>query len=200
MPPGEYPLLLSKGKKINTEYTTFNITPRKFKDREMISIGLDLEGKTICYDRKSGSRICSLELRSKRPDCDFPKELRFDPDYNYSDKEIKDLNKNKIEWSKKYCDPQEDAWNDEVEKQPLIDFKVAAVDDNNREIPFVFAGQGQGYCSDEKDQVCSQFSIDKEKSDLKSLENVTIKAVKIKSVEGELKIANIYVVGHYTRE
>ncbi len=195
-----YPNLLSEGRKITSDYTTFVIEPRVFKDREMLSVGLDLEGKTICYDRKSKSRLCPVKLKEQRPECIVPDELKVLPGNKLTDKEVKELNVKSIEWGKTHCEPQQNAWDNEVEQQPLIDFEVAAVDANDNEIPFVLAGQGEGYCRTESDQVCSQFSLDAEKSPVKSLDGVTLKAVKIKSVEGELKISNIYVVGAYRRD
>jgi hypothetical protein len=195
-----YPILLSEGKRINPEYSKFEIQPRTFVNREMISIGLDLEGNTICYDRNSKSRLCSQALRINRPFCKFPEELRFDPDKKYSNEEIKTLNENTTDWAKRNCEPQRNAWEDTVEKQSLLEFEVVAIDSNNQEIPFVWAGAGAGYCRSEKDQLCNQYDIDEKISKVKTLDGIIIKALKIKSVEGELKVSNIYVVGPYRRD
>jgi hypothetical protein len=195
-----YPILLTEGKQVNPEYTTFNLEARTFANREMISIGLDLEGNTICYDRKSKSRLCSQDLRTSRPEYKLPKELIFDPDVKYSDEEIKEQNAKTLVWLAKNYKRKREAWDDIVEKQPLLELEVFAVDSNNQEIPFVWAGEGSGYCASEKDQSCNQYRLDEKNSKIKTLEGVTLKAVKIKSVEGELKVSNIYVVGPYRRD
>jgi hypothetical protein len=195
-----YPIFLCEGKLVNPEYTTFNIESRTFANREMLSIGLNLEGNTICYDRKSKSRLCSIDIRRSQPFFEIPKELERDLNKSYSDIEEKDRKAKLEQLDAKYMKEFMNPWLDLVEKQPLIELEVFAVDSNNQEIQFVWAGEGSGYCASEKDQSCNQYRLDEKNSKIKTLEGVTLKAVKIKSVEGELKVSNIYVVGPYRRD
>ena len=195
-----YPIFLGEGGKITSAYSTFEIKPRIFKDREMISVGIDLEGKVICYGRKSEDRLCSKELKNGYPDYKTPKELIFDPDKKYSDEEIQQQKVKFADWYAKNVKEKMETWYELVDKQPLLDFDVIAVDSNGQDVQLIFAGSGGGYCRSEKDQLCNQFTIDTENGKVKTLDGVTLKAVKIKTVEGELKVSNIYVVGHYQRD
>jgi hypothetical protein len=197
-----YPFFLGKGNSITTQYTIFEIQTRSFKNREMISIGLNLEGKAICFDRKFENRLCSKELKSQTPSNELPKELQIIPGSGktYSEKEEQEI-KIKLEaWNAKIMKESWNPWFDLVEKGALLKLEMVAIDSNNQVIPFVWAGEGAGYCSGEDDQFCSQFALDEKNTKIKSLEGVTLKAVKIKSVEGELKVSNIYVVGPYRRD
>ena len=78
----KYPIHLTDGKDISDSFITFNFEPRKLKVDEIISIGINIKGNTICYDRNGEYRLCSLEIQSKDPSGKFkyslPPELIFD--------------------------------------------------------------------------------------------------------------------------
>jgi hypothetical protein len=194
-----YPIFLGFGKTISVNYSVIEIKTRAFKNHEMLSIGLNLEGKTICSSKKAEERLCTQELKSSYPNYETPKDLIFNPDKKYTDIEIKELKIKFENWHTNNVKEKIDVWYSEVEKQQLVDFQVIAIDSNNQEIPFVYTGSGSGYCSSENDNLCNQFSLDDKNSRVKTLEGIMLKAVKIKSVEGELKVSNIYVVGPYQR-
>jgi hypothetical protein len=196
----KYPILMGNGKNISVNYSTIELKTRTLKNLEMISIGLNLEGKRVCSNKKAEERLCTQELKNNYPDYKTPKDLMFNPDKILTDKEIEEQKIKFDDWYKKNIKEKMDAWYYEVDKQPLLDLQVIAIDSNNQEIPFVYAGSGAGYCSNIDDNLCNQYALDDKNSKIKTLEGITIKAVKIRSVEGELKVSNIYVVGQYRRD
>jgi hypothetical protein len=195
-----YPIFLGHGGTISKTYSLIEIKPRTFKSFEMISIGLNLEGRSVCTSKKAEERICTQELKDRYPNYVAPKDLIFDPSKNYTDKEITDQKIKFEEWYAKNVKERVDAWYGEVEKQPLSDFQVVVVDTNNNEIPFVYVGSGGGYCNRENDNVCKQFTLDVKNSHIDSLEGITIKGLKLRSLEVELKISNVYAVRVYSRD
>ena len=198
-----YPIFLSEGRKVNSEYKIFEIQPRKFIEKEMISIGIDLEGNVHCLGRESEYRLCSQELKDKDPvKIKDPEEPKYPDNYYYLPEEEKKIIKSKIDaWDEKWKKEQYEPYQQILDKQPKLDDNliVKAVDTNGNEIPFVMAGNGGGYCSKENDNICYQYTLDEENSKIKSLEGVEIKVIKIKTVENTLKVSNIYVVGAYKR-
>lgn len=200
-----YPIFLAEGKKVDSEYTTFGIQPRKFIDREMLSIGVDLEGNSICLGRNGEYRICSQEIKDKDPG-DLrdkePKKPEYPDDWTkISEKERKEYEAKRDAYGEEIMRRYLEPYYQILDKLPKPDrnFVIKAIDINGNEIPFVMAGNGEGYCRKENDNICYQYTLDEENSKIKSLEGVEIKAIKIKTVENTLTISNIYVVGPYRR-
>lgn len=201
----DYPIFLAEGKSVNSEFSIFDIKPRKFIDKEMLSIGIDLQGNLICLGRDGEYRICSQEIKDKDPGDvrdKEPKEPKPPEDWTkISDKERKEyeakMKAYNEEIGRRYLEPYYQI----LDKLPKPDrnLVVIAIDSNGNEILFKLAGNGGGYCRKENDNICYQYALDEKNSKVKSLEGIEIKAIKIKTVENTLKISNIYVVGAYKR-
>ncbi len=195
-----YPVHLAGGKDISDKFVTFNFEPRKLAETEMISLGINIKGNTICYDRHREFRLCSQALKDSQPDFKVPDEYRFNPDKQYTDEEKKALKSKLDEISDKFQKEYGEPWLKLMDGLPIIDLEVVAVNSAGREFPFIYVGTGAGYCGDaQADQLCSQYNLDKKK--VTTLGDEPLVALKIRNKQAaDIKISNCYVVERYRRD
>ncbi len=200
LPNSKYPIHLTAGKDISDSFISFNFEPHKLTTDEIISIGINIKGNTICYDRQREYRLCSMEIYSQDPTNKFelPPELKFDPDKKYTEEESKDLKAKTEVIDAKFRKEFSEPWLNLMETLPKVDLDVVAIDSAGKEYPFIYIGSGAGYCSSEKDQMCNQYNLDKNK--VKVLGDNPLVGMKIRNKQvTDISISNIYVVEKYKR-
>ncbi len=201
LPSSKYPIHLTIGKNISDSFVAFNFEPHKLTTDETISIGINIKGNTICYDRQREYRLCSMEIYTQNPfrKTELPSELRFDPDKKYTEEESKELKAKNDAYSAKFMKEYGEPWDDLMDTLPKVDLEIVAIDSAGIEYPFIYIGSGAGYCSSEKDQMCNQYNLDKSK--VKVLGDNPLVGMKIRNKQvADISISNIYVVEKYKRD
>jgi hypothetical protein len=188
-----YPHIINNSKLITDQLNTFEIQPRTFSNGERVAIAIDLEGKLICLDRNKKFRLCSKELYVSQPP-----EIYLYPEKDANGNSKSELTEPQKEKQRILREAQlKNPWFDLVEKGPILEFHVEAIDSNGQVIPLENAGSSLGDCGvEDKGNICFPYGPQGSSiGEIKTLDGVIVNAFRIRTAGGNLSIFYICVIG-----